>query len=267
MNIQPLLLQDIPFTRRIQPQGWGDITVSLMEYCLQSFCEPVKVVEQNKIIGIGVLILHKNSAWLAHIIVDESYRNRGIGYQIVKYLVDSATNKGALSINLIATDLGVPVYKKAGFRVVSSYDFLKREQDWLSKTLAGQLKPANARFYQQIIKLDQEITGENRQSLIKSHLKQAIVFEQDELVEGYYLPKLGHGPIYAKTEQAGLGLMALKYSTIDSAVLPNDNTIGLQFLSEIGFETQNRTALRMTLGGDLMWQPKLIFSRIGGNYG
>jgi len=58
MNIQPLVLQDIPFTRDLQPEGWGDITVSLMEYCLQSFCKPIKVVDQNKIVGVGTLILY-----------------------------------------------------------------------------------------------------------------------------------------------------------------------------------------------------------------
>ncbi|WP_433903542.1 GNAT family N-acetyltransferase [Sphingobacterium puteale] len=267
MNIQPLLLQDIPFTRDLQPEGWGDITVSLMEYCLQSFCKPIKVVDQNKIVGVGTLILHEKSAWLAHIIVDESYRGKGIGYHIVKYLVDLANKNGSLSINLIATDLGAPVYKKAGFRVVSSYHFLKREQNWLPSALAEQLRTAEPAFYEQMFKLDQEITGENRRYLIENYLKQAVIFEQNGIVEGYYLPTIGQGPIYAKTERAGLGLMSLKYSISDSAVLPADNTVGLKFLSDIGFETQNTTAIRMTLGDEIRWQPKLIFSRIGGNYG
>lgn len=77
MNIQPLYLQDIPLTRSLQPEGWGDITLSLIEYCLQTSCKPIKVVDQNKIVGVGTLILHEKSAWLAHIIVNGSYRGRG----------------------------------------------------------------------------------------------------------------------------------------------------------------------------------------------
>lgn len=267
MDIRPLTLQDLPSTRHLQPEGWGDITISLMEYCLQSFCRPVKVIFKNKIIGVGALILHQDSAWLGHIIVEQSYRGQGIGFMIVSYLIDLATKNGAVSINLIATDLGAPVYKKAGFRVVGSYQFLKRERLWPQQSLPGQLKPSSPSFYEQIHKLDQEISGENRRELIGSHLKQAVIFEHEGMVEGYYFPKLGQGPIYAKTERAGLGLMSIKYSGTDGAVLPLDNFVGLQFLVNNGFEVQDTTAIRMTYGEDTIWHPDKIFSRIGGNYG
>jgi len=49
-----------------------------------------------------------------------------------------------------------------------------------------QLKPSSPSCYEQIYKLDQEISGENRRELI-NHLKQAIIFEYEGLVEGYYL--------------------------------------------------------------------------------
>lgn len=204
---------------------------------------------------------------LGHIIVDESYRGQGIGYKIVKYLVDVAIKKGLSSINLIATDLGVPVYKKVGFRTVGAYEFFKREQDFTPNPLSNQVQVATSAHYEQILKLDQEITGENRRELIENHLKRAVIFEQAGSVEGYYFPQLGQGPIYAKTKRAGLGLMELKYSTIDTAVLPADNTIGVQFLVRNGFEPQHTTAIRMTYGAEMLWHPNLIFSRIGGNYG
>lgn len=267
MDIYPLTLQDLPFTRHLQPEGWGDITINLMEYCLQSFCKPIKVVDRNNIVGVGALILHESSAWLGHIIVDESYRGQGIGYKIVKYLVEIAIKNGSSSINLIATDLGVPVYKKVGFRKVGSYQFLRREHEWLQQSLPNQLKSATTAFYEQILKLDQEISGESRRELIQGHLKQAVIFEKEGLVEGYYFPQLGQGPIYAKTRRAGLGLMALKYSTIDTAVLPGNNTVGIQFLVKNGFEAQDITAIRMTYGEEIIWCSDQIFSRIGGNYG
>ncbi|HLS95206.1 MAG TPA: GNAT family N-acetyltransferase [Sphingobacterium sp.] len=267
MDIHPLTLQDLPFTRHLQPEGWGDITLSLMEYCLQPFCSPVKVVYGNNIVAVGAAILHENSAWLGHIIVDETYRGQGIGFNIVKHLLNSAIENGASSINLIATDLGAPVYKKAGFRIVGSYQSLKRERLWLQQSLPDQLQPSSPAFYEQILKLDQEISGENRRELIHSHLKQAVIFEHGGCVEGYYLPKLGQGPIYAVTERAGLALMELKYSTIDTAILPVDNAAGVQFLIKKGFEIQHTTAIRMTYGDDTQWHPDKIFSRIGGNYG
>lgn len=267
MNIQPLTLQDLPFTRQLQPDGWGDITASLMEYCLQQFCRPIKVVDQNIIVGLGTAILHQGSAWLAHIIVHESYRGHGIGAKIVNHLMSIAIQNGSSSINLIATDLGLPVYVKAGFRKVGAYKFLKRQEEWGSQPLPEQLQVAKSAYHHQILHLDFEINGERRTELIENHLKQGIIFAEDGLVEGYYFPQLGQGPIYAKTERAGLALMALKYSTVDTAVLPVDNLQGIQFLTKNGFVAQDTTAIRMTYGEDTHWRPTQIFSRIGGNHG
>jgi len=267
MDIHPLILQDLPSTRHLQPEGWNDITIYLMEYCLQSFCRPVKVVFEKKIIGVGALILNENSAWLGHIIVDESYRGRGIGFEIVKYLIDLAIKNGAKSINLIATDLGSPVYKKAGFKTVGTYQLFKRQYEWSQRPLSDQLILATSAQFEQILELDQKINGEVRRKLIEGHLNRAIIFKEEERVEGYYFPQLAQGPIYATTEPAGTALMELKYSTVDSAVLPNDNTIGIQFLKDNGFIPQDFTAIRMVYGAEIQWFPKQIFSRIGGNYG
>lgn len=267
MNIQPLVLQDLPFTRHLQPDGWGDITASLMEYCQQQFCRPIKVVDHNNIVGLGTAIFHKGSAWLAHIIVHESCRGNGIGAKIVNHLMSIAIQNGSSSINLIATDLGYPVYKKVGFKKVGAYQFLKRQEQWTPQPMPEQLQVANPTYHQQILHLDFEINGECRTELIEDHLKQAIIFAEDGLVEGYYFPQLGQGPIYAKTERAGLGLMALKYSTVDTAVLPVDNLQGIQFLTKNGFIAQDTTAIRMTYGKGMHWHPAQIFSRIGGNHG
>lgn len=267
MNIQPLTLRDLPFVEYLQPDGWGDITASLMEYCLQEFCRPVKVVDQNNIVGLGTAIFHQGSAWLAHIIVHESYRGHGLGAKIVNHLINIAIQNGSSSINLIATDLGLPVYRKAGFREVGAYQFLKRQEKWISEPIPEQLQAARTAYHEQILHLDFEINGERRLELIKDHLKHAVIFAEDELVEGYYFPQLGQGPIYAKTERAGLGLMALKYTTVDTAVLPVDNLQGIQFLTKNGFVAQDITAIRMTYGEDTHWCPTQIFSRIGGNHG
>ena len=267
MEIQPFTIPDIPGIRRLQPKGWNDITINFMEYCLQPFCMPIKVVDQNSIVGLGTVILHERSAWLAHIIVEESYRGRGIGIQIVKYLVDLATKSGSLSVNLIATDLGAPIYRKTGFTTVTYYQYLKRAGEWCGKFPGIQLKAAMPVHYEQIFGLDQEITGENRRKLIEGQLTRAVIFEKNKLVEGYYFPQLGQGPIYAATDSAGLALMGLKYSTVDTAVLPMDNTIGIDFLIKNGFKRQDTTAIRMTYGKEIYWKPKQIFSRIGGNFG
>ncbi|MGH2623648.1 MAG: GNAT family N-acetyltransferase, partial [Sphingobacterium sp.] len=97
-DIQPFTLQDIPHIQHLQPKGWNDISVDLMAYCMNSFCKPIKVVIHHRIVGIGVVIYHERSAWLAHIIVDESSRGQGIAKMIVRFLIALATKYGSLTI-------------------------------------------------------------------------------------------------------------------------------------------------------------------------
>ncbi len=267
MNIQTFDIQDLPFIGHLQPAGWGDIAPNMLGYCLQDFCKPIKVVDKQHIVGVGALILHVDSAWLAHIIVDESYRGRGIGRQLVEHLVQEALIEGCLSVNLIATDLGAPVYQKVGFKAVGHYQFLNKTADYVPNKISECVRTGGKEYHQQVLEMDRDVTGEDRNALIGSHLHQAVVYEEDAVLEGYYLPTLGQGPIYAITERAGLALMKLKYSQAQVAVLPQSNSVGLNFLLQSGFEKRPDTAIRMVYGRETLWRPTQIFSRIGGNYG
>ena len=266
-EIQAFTLQDMPFIQHLQPQGWNDITLSFMEYCMHSFCMPVKVVDHNRIVGIGAVVFHEHSAWLGHIIVHETCRGQGLGSFIVEYLVALATKHGSVSINLIATDLGAPVYKKAGFSIVTPYQSLKRSHPSIPLLIAPEIKVASAAHYEKILQLDQEITRENRKRLIEAHVSRAIIYEEEGQLQGYYLPELGQGPIYAVRDAAGIALMQLKYTTVDQAVLPIDNQVAIAGLLKMGFKPDDFTAIRMSYGKELAWKPNQVFSRIGGNYG
>jgi len=266
-DIQPFTIKDIPYSAALQQDGWADIRLFFMNYCLEPFSMPIKVVIGDKIAGVGALILHEKSAWLGHIIVDDSYRRQGIGYRIVEHLLDLAKKKGAESVSLIATDLGAPIYSRAGFKNAGEYQYLKRVSAWQQKSLSDKLIPATLAHIEQILELDQMINAENRTRLIQNHLHRAMLFIEGLEVEGYYLPQFGEGPIYARTARAGIALMELKYSSIDTAVIPLDNTLGIDFLETNGFQKQDITASKMVYGKDILWSPKQIFSRIGGNYG
>ena len=85
------------------------------------FCYPIWAEVDGRIVGIGASIHFDHTAWIAHIIVDNHFRNRGIGYQIVCELLAGIKKDSIETCSLVATALGQPVYKKAGFRVVSEY--------------------------------------------------------------------------------------------------------------------------------------------------
>ena len=168
---------------------------------------------------------------------------------------------------LIATELGEPVYKKAGFRKISDYIYFKKENDLINKEFSKNIQPYKSVFYNDSIQLDKYVSGENRERLLKNHLNESFVFVDNNVIQGLYIPNLGEGPIYALTLNAGKELMRFKYSSVDKATIPSENQIGIEFLKEFGFKETNTTGKRMILGQDIEWNPTMIYSRIGGNFG
>jgi N-acetylglutamate synthase-like GNAT family acetyltransferase len=121
MQFDKITYYDLEQIGDLQPEGWRDIKEEFLRYVKNDFCNPVKVSLDNKIIGLGTSILFRNTAWMAHVIVGKEYRNQGIGSQIIDNLLTDLKSKSIESVLLIATELGEPVYKKAGFRPVTDY--------------------------------------------------------------------------------------------------------------------------------------------------
>jgi hypothetical protein len=267
MHCDRLIQLEIDQIRNLQPDGWPDITDSFRFYADNDFCFPVKMSIGDKIVGIGNSIIFEKTAWLSHIIVNIEHRSLGIGFKIVEYLLNDIITKGIETTLLIATDLGEPVYKKAGFHKVSDYLYFSRENAMSKESFSDKITPYSDGLYTDIIKLDTSISGEGREKLLNKYLHESFVYIDNKEVKGFYLPHLGEGPIYAQTIEAGIELMKVKYSSIDKAVLPSENHFGIEFLRQRGFVESDTKGKRMILGKDIAWKPENIFSRIGGNFG
>ena len=78
--------------------------------------------KDNEVIGTGSLLIEPkltyNISYLGHIeniFVDEKYRNKGIGKQIVDHLVNYAREKLCYRIDLACEDSLIKFYKELGF--------------------------------------------------------------------------------------------------------------------------------------------------------
>jgi len=265
MSIESLSVRDLTQLEPLQPSGWAPITPFFEFYVTSNFCRPIKYTSRGNIIGIGTAILHRNTAWIAHIIVDTNFRNQGIGTNITRHLIKSLQADGITTISLIASSLGEPVYKKLGFEKDTDYLFFKRDT-----TVGNTVRKSvsfEPRFQEALLALDASVYGELRSQLLLPHISHArIMLEHDELT-GFYLPTLGEGPIIAQTDFAGCALLAEKHSSETTrSVLPKENGPGIHFLHDHGF-TQFLTGSRMHLGQPIFFQPSKIFNRVGGNLG
>lgn len=267
MLFERVTQKDIYQIATLQPDGWTDITTEFQFFINNRFCNPIKMIVDNEFIGVGNAVIFKDTAWLAHIVVGSKYRNRGFGFQIVKHLLNDLKDKSINSISLIASPFGEPVYKKFGFKTVSNYIYLERRNPWIEKKPSDRIVPYESKFYSDIIRLDNLISREEREPLLKQFLGDSFVYAEDEGISGFYLPSLGEGQLFATTTEAGIALMSMKYANVDTAVIPESNQIGLTFLKQNGFFESETKGKRMVLGKKINWQPDKFFSRISGDYG
>jgi GNAT superfamily N-acetyltransferase len=267
MQINPLTIKDLDNIHHLQPEGWSDILPDLAFYVTSDFCNPIKMTVESNLAGIGASIQFNDTAWLAHIIVDTGFRNRGIGYQIVDRLLQELEKSGIRTCLLTATELGKPVYIRAGFREVAEYMFLNRDKPWQEAPVSSDIIDFREEFRTQLYEMDRQATGENREKLLSPFLNTARLYVRNHKMMGYLIPGLREGLIIAENEEAGFALMNIKFTTADKAALPADNKAGIDFLLKRGFADAGKKGTRMIRGEDISWKPEMIYSRIGGNVG
>src|SRR5690606_8571480 len=209
--------------------------------------------------------VHHNTAWLGHIILSQTHRNRGIGTLITRHLMEVVLAKGYKTIMLIATTMGEPIYQKLGFKKEGEYVFLKDGQSKAHYT--DHSIPFHEKYKHAILDMDYMVSGERRNELLEPHLKNSRLIIDGSQLLGFYMPTLGEGLIEAFSEQAGIELMQMKLSkNILYAAIPEQNTVAIKFLLENGF-IDFRRGIRMYYGDKINWHPDKIYGRIGGNLG
>lgn len=266
MKLLPFEHSDQHVITELQPEGWPDIRPTIEFYTGSAFCFPFKIATGQKITGIGTVIIHHDVAWLAHIIVHRNKRRGGIGQFITQKLIEHAKVKNCDTVYLIATDLGEPVYKKAGFETETEYVFFKDMQFDRKQVEDANIVAYSADLKIQISNMDQQVSGENRLLHLEPHLSDSLVYAREGIVQGFYLPTFGEGFIAAQTEEAGLALMQLRMSTKVNVSFPADNKAAAAYMQRNNFKPY-KTAKRMRLGPERKWHPGNIYNRAGGNLG
>jgi GNAT superfamily N-acetyltransferase len=260
---------DVARIAHLQPEGWDDITAFFRFYVDSDFCRPLKIEDGEGILGVGSLILHAETAWLAHIIVRPEHRRRGVGAEITRELISTAERHGRTTQLLIATAMGAPLYERLGFQRSCDYRFYDAREP-VSDPVPSQVRPVEPSDAGGICALDRRVTGEDRRLLLAdSGWRGWIVHDpgQGGKIRGYFLAKLGEGTVVAEDAEAGTTLMRVRLaSTGVRPVLPAGNDAAHELLRQAGFNVQS-SAARMVRGGADPLDQRAIFNRIGGHVG
>ncbi len=269
MELPLLEEKDLPAIRKIQPTDWNDIIPVFRAHLGQDYFYAIKVMEGDRLAGIGELISNQHSAWLGNIVVGDAFQGRGIGSQITGQLMQKGLNQ-AQNLFLLATPAGEKIYRKLGFRENGKYLFFKKLDPTRTNDFEPDhsIEPYHPKYADQILQMDQKAMGENRRQVLMRFLDNARVFvKRPGIIGGFYLPDLGEGLIIAENATAGLALFQLRVQNgLKAVVVPEQNRWMIDHLELQGYEFF-REAFQMYFGKEKNWRPEMVYGRVGGYLG
>lgn len=255
-----ILRDEIRLVKDYPPAEWQLNLSSVYEFhYYEDYFYPLVAMADNVIAGTGIVILNGDAAWLGTIIVREEFRKKGIGRRLTENLIQWAKTNGAEKIILIASELGFPVYKKAGFETGSFYKVFKNGN--LPVDISKNIFKTGADDLNEILAIDRIASGEERKRIIERVYRNGYKYFIDNEIKGYYLPDFGKGLIIANDKNAGVELLKLKYSIEKSNItVPESNKDAIDFLIKNNF-TESSQLPRMFLGHETEWKPEMVYAR------
>ena len=199
------------------------------------------------------------TGWIHGIAVAPSAQGGGLGTALTQAGIDWLTARGVPTVLLVATEAGLPIYRRLGFQSAGRYASF----DWPSE-LAGEgprhrLRRASPSDMPAVLELDATATGEDRAAFLTNADATPWVLEIDRgggwRVEGFHLPCLwGGGPTIARDEASALPLLDLssRFHRREAArplAVPEDNHRAIEHLARAGLAPR-RHVTRMWLGDD-----------------
>ncbi|HEY1045313.1 MAG TPA: GNAT family N-acetyltransferase [Bacteroidia bacterium] len=265
IRIEPFLENDLDFLVEIQPPDWKPIYPHYQYYLSNDSCLPLKVMFEGNICGVGTVIFHEQTAWLAHIIIHPLKRNLGLGKLLTSAMLENINSSIYKTVYLMSTDLGFPIYQSLGFVTEDTHLFFFND-DFASDVSEQGITDGTDAHLDDVLKLDHQAYGEYRKSRIVEGKLGMKVFLEGEKVRGFYLPSLLEGPVVAATPTAGMSLLNYRLKTENIVILPESNSIACQYLIDNDFQV-TRKARRMRLGTKREHNQQMVYNRFSGQIG
>ncbi len=190
MAIRNLLLDDIGFAiDLVLKEGWLYNKVEL-ERMLAMDPRGSFLYEEDEPLGFITCVTYRTTAVIGHLVVSERARGKKIGKNLLSKAIEYASDKEMDSILLFATEEGVEVYKRQGFRTLAEVLCIRAHKDGtVTPPEHPDVSSLSDGDIDQVARIDAELFGDDRSRLIAAlfheypHLCYKI--ERDGKLQGY----------------------------------------------------------------------------------
>jgi GNAT superfamily N-acetyltransferase len=280
--LRPIKPEDISNCKLLSDaEGWNQTEKDwkLLVSNSQNVC--LLAETEHKIIGTATAMNYSGEvAWIGMVLVEKSYRGRGIGKMLLSNLLNQL--KSFKSVKLDATPSGQPLYEKLGFKNeylihrMTTYS-MENAQPFLSSITP---EPVLISDIPEITALDASVFGAERASLVKSLINEnpenSWYIKRNGRINAFALGRQGRkyhqiGPVFANSLIEAVILISqtlLKLAGKPLVVdVPTNKVELINGLNSIGFVRQ-RDFVRMYLNENLCpGKPENQFLICGAEFG
>jgi len=209
--LRQMTLEDIDLGMRLKGQaGWNQIPADWRRFLeLEPF--GCFVAEwDGRAVATTTTCTFGRVGWIAMVLVDESFRHRGIATQLVERALAYLDGRAVATVRLDATKYGRPVYERIGF--VAEHDLARLQGIAQPESLTADAVPVGAEHLDFLAEVDRRATGTDRKRLLERLVTErsecARMAMDGQAVTGYVMLRPGAnatqiGPAIAMTEEAG----------------------------------------------------------------
>ena len=216
----------------------------------------------GELVGVAAGAHFGASGWVGGVAVTPEHRRAGLGGALTEAVVTNLRDRQAGTVQLLATELGRPVYERIGFVAEAEYLTLAGPSGAGGVPVAG-VRAGRPGDRAAVLALDRLATGEDRTRLLGTLWPAGGLVAGEGALRGFHLasPWRSGGATVATDPEAGLALLEAvrrTYGEEISVSLPAGNRAGLLALAAAGFRERSGTT-RMCLGPPLPWRPESVF--------
>jgi GNAT superfamily N-acetyltransferase len=236
--------------------------------------EGIAVTSEGRLVATALTHSLGTVGWISMVLVDRTYRRRGIAKDLIARCVALLQAKG-ITPGLDATEAGRLVYEPLGFLPVYALTRLAAPQVRMDNGAAGSIRQAVPTDIAQIIAYDARVSGLDRPHILRDLFTRvpalAHVAESGSSLRGFILGRDGRsatlvGPVLADDTETAIALTRAALGRTAGPVYIDslDNQTAFNaYLAERGFTVQ-RGFTRMLVGRSAPFDdPRRVFAIAG----
>ncbi|MBN1806687.1 MAG: GNAT family N-acetyltransferase [Sedimentisphaerales bacterium] len=271
-KIRRMTIEDVDFGLKLSRQaGWNQIESDWLRLLKMEPDGCFAAEYAGRSVGTTTTCVFNGTAWIAMVLVEEGFRGKGIGTELLRYCLNYLDERNVKTVRLDATSRGRPLYEKLGF--VPEYQLVRFEgaSSCNRSNIVAKVNPAMLR---DIVELDRRMSGTNRGKLFGRFLEEfpedIYVVRRGDKIEGFIISRPGAnavqiGPCIANAEvgpvllQDALARCKGKSVFVD---VPVDNVGAVKIAESSGLKIQ-RYFMRMYRGQRIEDNVEAIWSSSG----